>query len=148
MTSTTLLRTLIPNVQRLNIPDLLSVLIDTTITAEKSHARHGRDTLGDPLILIAVGLVDELVCLNVAVEVVRHEIVVSMVPDSGNHGAKVIWCAKCSLFNFIEHLFQIRVNGVRSVVVGVAQVLYILGQVTKQKDIVFANFTCNLNLWR
>jgi hypothetical protein len=68
--------------QRLRIPDLRRILIDTPITAKEAHARHRRNRLGKPLILVAVGLVNQLLGLAVAREIVGDEIKVAMLDDA------------------------------------------------------------------
>lgn len=63
-------RFLLRDVQRLNVPNLLSILVNAAIASEEAHSGHGHDALGHPLILVLVGFVNESVCLDVAVEVV------------------------------------------------------------------------------
>lgn len=134
------------DIQRLNVPNLLSVLVDAAVASEEAHPGYGCDALGHPLVLVAIGLINEGMRLDVAVEVVRHQVVVTMVPDSGNQGAKVVGQAKRALFNLDKDLLQVGVDGVRAKVVGMAQVFHIFGEVSEQKDVAFTNFTCDFNL--
>lgn len=76
--------------KRLGIPDALSILINAAITAEEAHARYRRDCLLDPLLLVLICLVHQLMGLIVAVEVVRHQVVVAMIADGCNQSAKVV----------------------------------------------------------
>lgn len=55
---------------RLNIPDRIRILLDTSIAAEKSHPAHARDTFGNPLILILVRLIHERMGRDIRVEIV------------------------------------------------------------------------------
>lgn len=51
--------------QRLNVPDRLRIFIDAAVTGEEAHAGDAGDGLGEPLFLVAVRLVDEVVGLAV-----------------------------------------------------------------------------------
>lgn len=55
---------------RLNIPNRIRILLDTSIAAEKSHPAHARDTFGNPLILILVRLIHEGMGRDIRVEIV------------------------------------------------------------------------------
>ena len=132
--------------ERLNVPDLLGVLVDAPVRAEEAHARHARDRLGDPLLLVAVRLVHERLRLNVAVEVVRHQVEITVVSNRRDHGREVLHVAKRALLNRLKHLGQIRVYTMRTVRVRVAEVLDVLGQVAKEEDVVLANLTRDFNL--
>lgn len=110
---------LVMNDERLDVPNHIRVLIDATITAEEAHASHRDDRLLDPLLLVLVRLVHEVVRLDVAVEVIRNQVVVAVLANSSHHGAEVIGRAKCPLLDLHKHLLQVRVNGVISIVVGV-----------------------------
>lgn len=139
-------RFLLRDVQRLNVPNLLSVLVDAAVASEEAHSGHGQDALGHPLILVLVGLVNESVCLNVAVEVIGNQVVVTVVSDGGNQGAKVIGHAKGALLNLDKDLLQVRVDGVRTKVVVMAQVFHVLSKVSKQEDVAVADFAGDFNL--
>jgi len=80
--------------QRLHIPDHLSILIDTAVAREEAHPTDSRDALGQPPVLILVRLVDELVRLDVAVKVVRHEIVVAVLDDAVDERRELAGVAK------------------------------------------------------
>jgi hypothetical protein len=54
----------------LNVPDHLRVFVNATITREEAHARHARDGLGQPLVLLLVGLVYQSLRVNVRLEIV------------------------------------------------------------------------------
>ena len=67
---------------RLRIPDLSCVLVNTPIRAEETHPRHNRDRLREPLILILIRLVDKILRLDVALEVVGDEVVVTVISNA------------------------------------------------------------------
>lgn len=69
-----------------------------------------------------------------------------MILDGCYHGTEIMHRAECALLNFLEHLCEIRVDGVGAVCMCVAQVFNVLSQVTKEENVVFANFPGNLNL--
>ena len=58
------------HLQRLNVPDAFRILVNAAIGGEEAHPSHTRDALGHPLVLVLVGLVDEILCLEVGVEIV------------------------------------------------------------------------------
>lgn len=84
--------------------------------------------------------------LDVAVEIVRHEIVITMLADCGDHGTEVVRRAKRALFNLVEDLVKVGIDRVGAVSVSVAEVLDVLGEVAKEEDVAFTDFTRNLNL--
>lgn len=137
---------LLVNLERLDVPNLLCVLVDATVTAEETHAGHAGDGLGDPLLLVLVRLVDEVVRLNVAVEVVRDEVVVAVVADGRDEGLEVGRRAKGALLNRREDLGKVLVDRVGAVGVCMAEILDILGQVAKEEDVALANLAGDFNL--
>lgn len=132
--------------KRLDVPNHVRILIDATIAAEEAHAGDRDDGFLEPLFLVAVRLINEMVRLDIAVEVIRNQVVVTVVANSRDHGTKVVGSSECALLNLGEHPFQIRVNGVFAVVVGVAQVLDVFGEVTEKENVVLADFPGDFNL--
>lgn len=130
----------------LSVPDTLGVFVDASIAAEETHACDRSDTLRNPLILITVCFVDQLVRLNVAVEVIRNKIEIPVLSHSSNQGAKVMRASERALLNFLEYLLKVRINCMRTVGVGVSQVIDIFGQITKEEDVAVSDFPSNLNL--
>lgn len=137
---------LVLNRQRLNIPDALRILIDAPIRAEEAHSRHALNALGDPALLVAVGLVNELLSLDVTVEVIRHEVEVAVVADGRDHAHEVVGLAEGALLDGLEHLDKVRVDRVRAVRMIVADVLDVFGEVTEEEDVLFANFAGDFDL--
>lgn len=132
--------------KRFHIPNFLRVLVDAPIAREEAHACHRRDALGDPFILVSIRVIHETVRLNVAVEVIRHQVIISVVADRAYHGSKVMRCAERALFNLVEYLVQVWVDAVRSVRVGVAEIFDVFGEIAKEKDVALADFTGDFNL--
>lgn len=144
--NTSLPRALILGGKGLNVPDALRILVDATVTAEESHAGNCSDAASYPLILVAVSLVNQFLRLDVAVEVIRHQVVVSVVADSRNHGTKVVRSTKCALLDLLKHGIQVRVDSVRAVGVCVTKILHILSEISEQEDVVLSNFASDLDL--
>lgn len=117
--------------QRLHIPDALCILINAAIAAEEAHAGNRNDRLLGPLFLVLERLVNKIVRLVVAVEVIRHKVVIPMVAHSCDQSTKVIDRAKGALLDLGKHLLQVRVDGVRAILVGMTKVLDILREVAK-----------------
>lgn len=132
--------------QGFDIPDALGILVDTTVGAEETHPGHAGDTLGNPFFLVAIRVVDEGVGLDVAVEVIRYEVVITMVTNSRDHSSKIIGRAECAFLDSFEHLGQVRVHSVGAVRMRMAEILNIFGEIAEEEYIVLANFTGNFNL--
>ncbi len=132
--------------QRLDIPDALGILVDATVAAEEPHAGDAGDALGDPLVLVTVSIVDQSVGLDVAVEIVRHQVVVAVVADGRDHAGEVVRVTERALLDGLEHLQQVGVYRVLAVRVAVAEVFDVLGQVAEQENVVLANLTSDLDL--
>ena len=133
-------------VQRLHVPDALRILVDAPVTAEEPHAGHAGDALAEPLVLVLVGLVHQRLCLDVAVEVVGHQVVVAVVLDRRGESAECIRIPECALLDLFEDPRKVRVQRVAAVVVCVPEILDILGQVAKEEDVVLSNLTGDFNL--
>ena len=132
--------------QRLHIPDALRILVNTSITAEEPHSRHTGDTLADPLILVLVRLVNQRLCLVVAVEVVRDEVVITMLFDGTDESRESTCVTESAFLDFLEHFGEIGVEGVRTVGVRVAEVFDVFSEITKEEDVVLADFAGDFNL--
>lgn len=67
--------------QRFDIPDHIRVLLNASVTAKETHPADTGNALADPFVLVLVRLVDQSVCLDVAVEVIADQVVVPMIHD-------------------------------------------------------------------
>lgn len=132
--------------KRFNVPDALGILVDATVRSKETHAGHAGDSLGDPLLLVLVRLVNQGMRLNVALEVIRNEVVITVVTDGGNQAGKVLGVTKGALFDLLKHLDKVRVEVVRAVGVRVAEVLNIFSKIAKEEDVVLSNLTSDFNL--
>lgn len=97
--------------QWLNVPNSLSILVDATITAEETHSGNTLDTLANPLILVLVCLVDQSLSLNVAVEIVGNEVVITVILDGADKCAKGVGVTKHIRFDGLEDLSQTLIKG-------------------------------------
>lgn len=84
-------------------------------------------------------------CLHVALEVVRHQVVVSVLGDAVDKGTELTRIAKHALTNDAEDTGELRVELEARVGVGVAQVLDVLGEVAEEEDVVFADLSSSTN---
>ena len=130
----------------LDIPDRLRILDDASIRREEAHSGNSRDTLRDPLVLVLKCLVDQSLSLDIAVEVIANKVVVPMVRDRVDKGGESILVAEHATSDDFKDLCEIRVDGVLSEVVGVTEVLDILGKITKEEDVGVTNLTSDFNL--
>jgi len=86
-------------------------------------------------------------CLAVTVEVIRNKVVVTMVGDCLDDSIKVIRFTECTITDGLEDTLELGVNfKTRAILVSVTQVLNILGQITKEEDVVLADFASDFNL--
>jgi hypothetical protein len=132
----------------LYVPDALSVLIDTPVTCEEAHTCDRQDSLCCPLLGVLVALVDELLRLDVRGKVIRNEVVVTMLHDAIEQGGEALGIAKSAAVDVIKYVGELRLELVLLVQMRVAEVLDILGKVTEQEDVLFANLAGDFNLLR
>jgi hypothetical protein len=84
--------------------------------------------------------------LVVAVEVIRHQVVVTVITDSSDQSAKVMDRAKGALLNLGKHFLQVGIDFMRTVLVTVSEVFNVFSEVSKQEDVVLANLASYFNL--
>jgi len=132
--------------QRLHIPDHLRILINTTITAKEPHPRHTQNRLRDPLILVLVRLIHKRLGLDVAVEVIRDEVIVTMVFDGASQSTERASVAEGASLDCLEDFEEVWIESVGAVVVCVAEVFDIFSEVTEEEYVIFSNLTGNFDL--
>ena len=113
--------------QRLNIPDAIRVLLNASITCKEAHSCYTCDALADPLILVLVRDVDQIMRLQVALEVVGDEVEVAMFGDAVDEGRKRSYVAELAVLNCVEDLLQLRMDLMLAIEVCVAKVFNVLG---------------------
>ena len=126
--------------QRLHIPDHLSILLNASITTKKPHPAHALNTFTNPLLLIAIRLVNQLLRLDIRREIIRHEIVIPVVGDAVAQGAEAGCVAERPGFDRAEDFREIGVEFEGAVGVRVAEVFDVFGQVAEEEDVGFADF--------
>jgi hypothetical protein len=139
-------RRLILGNERLHIPDALRILVNTPVTREEAHPRHGGDGLCSPFLRVLVALIDELLRLDVRREVIRDKVVVAVVNDTVEQSRKPLGISECSLVDAVEHFGELRVELVVRVEMCVSEVLNVLSEVTEEEDVLLANLASNLDL--
>ena len=132
--------------ERLDVPDHLRILLDTPVTAEETHPADARDALLQPSILVFIRFVHERMGLDVAVEVVRHEVVIAMIGDGVAQGAEAACVSESTTFDGIEHFGEVGVELEVAVVVGVAEIFDVLGEVTEEEDVGFADLASDFDV--
>jgi len=68
--------------KRLHVPDRLSILINTPVAGEEAHPRNRSDRLRGPRLRVLEALINECLCLDVRREVIRNEIVISVLDNT------------------------------------------------------------------
>jgi hypothetical protein len=132
----------------LNIPNALSVLVNAPVTREETHARHSGDALRCPLLRVLIAFVDELLCLDVRVEVVRDEVVVAVLDNAVDQRGEALTVAEPPSADAVENGGELRVELVVRVDMGVAQVFHIFSEVAEEEDVLLANLTGDFDLAR
>lgn len=79
-------------------------------------------------------------------EVIGDEIVVSVILNGTNKSAERSSITKGVVLDGLEDLGKILVNSVAAIGVSVSEILNVLGQVTKEEDVVLANLAGDFNL--
>lgn len=69
-----------------------------------------------------------------------------MVADGADEGGELVGVAEGVGLDGLEDFGQIRVDGVGAIVVCVAQVLDVFGQVAEEEDVVFVDFAGDFDL--
>lgn len=116
---------LILYIQWFDVPDTVCIFVDATITAEETHASNTGDTLGDPGILILVRSVDEILCCEVGVEVIRDKVVIAMLNNCVDEGGEGPLVAESTLLDGFENAGQSWVDLILAVEVVVAKIFNI-----------------------
>lgn len=137
---------LIPNRQRLNIPDTLRILINHAIRGEEPHPRNAGNALAYPLLAILERLVYHLLRLDVRIEVVRDKIVVAMLGNGSEKSREVRGIAECAGANSIKNTGELRIESEAAVHMFVPDFFNVFGEISKEKDVLFANFAGNFDL--
>jgi hypothetical protein len=86
------------------------------------------------------------VCLEIALEVIRDQVVIAMISDCRDHAGEVLCIPEGALLDGFEHLDKFRVKGMLAIVVCVAEILDVLGKVSKEEDVVLTNLTGDFDL--
>jgi len=123
-----------------HIPNHLGVLINTPVRAEEAHAGDAGDGLGEPGLLVLVGLVDEPVRVDVALEVVRDEVVVAVVDDGVDERGELARVAEGAGLDGVEGALEHGVQVEFGVEVRMPEVLDVFGEVAEEEDVFFADF--------
>jgi hypothetical protein len=69
-----------------------------------------------------------------------------MVLNRADEGRESTCITEGALLDFFEDSGEIRVEGVRAVVMGMTEILNVFSEVTEEEDVVLANFTSDFNL--
>lgn len=103
----------------LYVPNRVGVLLDTAITAKKSHPAHAHNRLGHPFAVVLVRLVHQRMRFDIAIEVITDQIVISVVDDGVDQRCEAVGVTKTPGLDSFENLDQIWVKGKRAVSMGV-----------------------------
>lgn len=85
-------------------------------------------------------------CLDVAIEIIAHEVVIAVVDDGIAEGGEAARVAEHVALDGVEDFLEVRVELEGAVGVGVAEVFDVFGEVAEEEDVVFANLAGDFNL--
>lgn len=126
---------------RFHIPNRLSILLNTPITTKPTHTTNRRNRLRQPSLLIAIRLVNEPVGIEVALKIVRDEVVVAVVDDRVDEGGELGGVAEGAGADRVEDAGELGIEvEVCAVEVVVAEVVDVFGEVAEEEDVFFAYF--------
>ena len=134
------------NLQRLQVPDHFRILLDTPITTEEAHPRNARNAFLQPSVLVLVCLINKLVRFHIAVEIIRDEVVVALVDDAVAKSSEAARIAELAAFDGVEHFRKVGIELEGAVVVGVAEVFDVFGEIAEEEDVGFTDLARDLNL--
>ena len=84
--------------------------------------------------------------LDVAVEVVRNEIVVALIDDGVAKRAEAVCVTEFATFDGVKHFGEVIVKLEVAICVGMTEILDVLGEGTEEKDVGFADFASDLDV--
>ena len=84
--------------------------------------------------------------LNVRIEVIRDQVVVSMICDATAQCREAVGVSKHASLDRVEDLCKVWIELEIAKVMSVAEILNVFCEVTKKEDIGLANFTGDLDL--
>ncbi len=94
--------------------------------------------------MILVGLINELLCVDVALEVVRDQVVITMLDDAVDQSTELASVAESPVADRVEDAIQLRVKLEAAVEVVMAQVLDVFCEIAEEEDVVLADFASDL----
>ena len=83
---------------------------------------------------------------DVAVEIIRDEIVISLIDNAVAQGGKSTRVAESTTFDGVENFGEVAVELEVAVGVGVAEVFDVFSEVAEKEDVGFADFARDFNL--
>lgn len=85
-------------------------------------------------------------CLQVAVEVVRDEIVVAMINNAANKSRERPLVTECAALDCFEDLLEVRIDLALAVEMRVTEIFHIFGKVAEQEDVLITSLAGDLDL--
>ena len=132
----------------LQIPDVLCVLLDCSVTAEFTCTQRVKDRHLGPLLLVFVCLVHHLLGCNVWLEISTHQICIIVVCYSSHQLHQQLLLTESTCSDGLDDLLQLS----RNIFLGshsghfMPQLLNFLNPSAKDKDVILTNFLINLNI--
>ena len=138
---------MLPRRQRLHVPDHVRILLNTPIGAKEPHPAHASNALANPLLLVLIRLIHELLRLAIRCKVVADKVIVAVIDDGVAEGGEAVGFAEGVGFDCVEDFGEVGVEGEGAVVVGVAEVFDVFGEVAEEENVGFADFAGDFDLW-
>ena len=84
--------------------------------------------------------------LDITVEVIRDQVVITMVYDCVDDGRELIHVAEHARTDGVEDFLQVWIDRVRAVGVVVTEIFDVLGEVAEKEDVVVTDFASDFDL--
>lgn len=127
-----------------NRPHLVSILNHTTIRSEETSPCRTENTLGEPIVLVLVRLVDKILGIAIALEVIRDEIEVAMVDNTVDKRRELVGISEAVALDGIKDLTEIVIELEFTVAVVMTKVFDVLRKVTEEENVLLTNFSGDL----
>lgn len=95
---------------RLQVPDTVSVLLNRTVGREEAHAGNAENGLVKPSVAVLISLINHLLGLDVRVEIIRDKVEVTVVSDRADEWLKVVWFTEGTLADLRKDSGQVRIK--------------------------------------
>ena len=85
-------------------------------------------------------------CLDIAVEIVADEVEIAVIEYRATKGGEATCVAEHVGFDGVEHFHEIGIRSEVAIVVSMTEIFDVFGEVAKEEDVLFADFSSDFDL--